>query len=175
MGDVRPGWTNPSGSVFVGNDANSLRRVFESLSQWLQYPLVGLARTTAFSVPNNAITPIPFLTELYDEFQLHDANASSWRVPTATRTYLAIGAVGVHWSSSISAGAYTQIAWAINGTNTAFKDGRTNIALFGGDLAIPFMGIVKAPQTMAINAFQTSGSAGSLTAEVWCMYLPMGS
>lgn len=170
VANIKLGWDNPSGSVLTGPDATNLRRIFDSLTLWLSYPLIGLSNNALVIAPTVGTT-LAWTTEIYDEFQLHDANATTFRAPSEFRSWLGVGATAIQYAGS--GGTYRSLAWKLNGNFTSWQVDQ--VPLTGTTaLACPFIQIVSRGDTLSVFTNQDAGGNQDADAEAWMVFLPMG-
>lgn len=170
----RLGWNHPLANAFVGEDAPNLRRVFSSLQNWIEYPLIGLQDGLASVASGGAATAIPWSVELYDDYDLHDANASTIRVPSQARTYFAVGAFALSFEGNATGRRVLQ--WFKNGAQTRWSSSLFSTAVSTAYVTAPFLGTVNKGDTLSTRVFQDSGATLDLSLEeCWLVFMPMGA
>lgn len=166
----RLGWNQPLANTLTGPDAPNLRRIFQSLQNWIDFPLVGLQGTQASFAAGSA--NVAWATELYDDYMLHDANSANIRVPSQAQQYFALGAFTGEWSTD---GAGRRIfVWRKNGVDTNWSN--SNDVAGVSFLTAPFFGVVKRGDILNARVTHDAGSNLSISdMELWLVFLPLTS
>ena len=166
----RLGWNQPLVNTLTGPDSDNLRRIFQSLQNWIDFPLVGLSGTKAAYAAG--ASTIAWSTELYDDYMLHDANSADIRVPSQCQQYFAIGAFCGAWDSG--AAGRRILGWNLNGAATDWAQGNDTSGV--SHLTSPFLGVVKRGDLLTATCFHESGSnIGITNMELWLVFFPLGA
>lgn len=172
--NIRLGWNEPLNNILHGQDADQLRRIFSSLQNWLEFPVVGLQGTLT-SIANNSSVLVPWsATELYDDYSLHSGTSTNINVPSQARTYLAVGAFAASYSANTT--GRRVMSWLINGVATNFRQSAPGAAVGATYCVVPIIAMVKKTDQLQCTMFQDSGgSLGVDTQEAWVLFLPFGA
>lgn len=168
----RLGWNQPLVNTLTGPDAPNLRRIFQSLQLWLDFPLVGLQGSAISGMAAATSTPVVWSIELYDDYTIHAPNAVNIRVPTQAQRYFAVGAFTASYAGG---GTGRRIStWLLNGGGTNWaQTSDTNSINY---ITCPFLGIVKANDLLEPRVSHNATVVQDIDdTELWMMFLPMGS
>jgi hypothetical protein len=112
------GYPYPDPTAPVSAGANDIRALAEAVDSKLGAPpSCRVWRTTAFSVPNSAATPIPFDGEVWDTEGIHDPAVNPSRLTCKTAgTYLIVANCGLALAAG---GSFRQYRLMVNGSNIA--------------------------------------------------------
>jgi len=168
--NARIGWHDALPNLIGLPNADALRRTFQSVQKWFDFPIVGLQGSVAAFAAGNA--NVAWATEVYDDYSLHDAASATIRVPQQAQQYFVVGAAT---GTFTGAGAGRRVlAWHKNGVTTRWRD-FNDTATSNNYVTSPFMGIVSRSDTLAINVSHNVAANLSVDEmELWLLFLPMG-
>jgi len=168
--NARLGWHDPIANAFTGPDADTLRRTFQSLQTWLDFPIVGLTGSVSAFAAGNAT--VAWGTELYDDYNLHDTSATTIRAPQQAQRFFVVGAVTGKWAGT---GAGRRIfTWLKSGVATNFNNSNST-AVTANPLTAVFMGTLLRTETLGVQVTHDAATNQSVAdMELWLIFLPMG-
>ena len=168
--NIRAGWHDPLANALTGPDSAALRRVFQSLQLWLDFPIIGLEGSRA-AFASGAVE-VAWATELYDDYTMHAPSATEIIVPSQARSYFAIGAFCGAWAGGGAAGRRI-LSWKRNGVATGWSQMGTSTAV--NYMTVPFLGIVNSGDVLAAQCSHDSVSNLAVNdMELWLVFAPMG-
>lgn len=167
----RLGWNEPLANTLTGPDAPNLRRIFQSLQNWIDFPFVLLEGNSVTNLAAGVNHTVVWGTEVYDDYTLHDANATTIRVPQQAQQYLMLGFATSQWTNNGT--GRRLLAWQINGAGYNNQTSESNATVY---ISLPIITIVKKADLISVVAVHNASAAqtvGGLKAAL--LFLPLGA